>query len=164
MKQNFLNKAINNYRNYLNSSFNTVKIAYNSSNHETLSFDDFFHDWAQAAWELLVERIVCNTHESLVIYGSGSDYEQAKHSRVFFHSLEPTHEIICYSNKEVIDSITNEFINISSYEFDGFVAFNMEWFEINKPFDHVLLSEKVSSRLVVVPIENVEFKMQVMEM
>lgn len=48
-----------------------------------VSFEEYFDDWAQANWELLVERVVCSNNESLVIYGSGSDYEAAAHSRVF---------------------------------------------------------------------------------
>lgn len=43
--------------------------------------DEAFDDWAQANWELLVERPLCGVGEFLEIYSSGSDYEQQFFSR-----------------------------------------------------------------------------------
>ena len=59
--------------------------------------DEAFDDWAQANWELLVERPLCAVSEFLTIYGSGSDYERLRYSRVFFHDAVPTHAIVVKS-------------------------------------------------------------------
>ena len=89
MSSDLLNSCIDNFIKYLNTNFELVLKSYNShkseaQNHEinTVTFEEYFDDWAQANWELLVERVVCSYNESLIIYGSGSDYEAAAHSGV----------------------------------------------------------------------------------
>ena len=129
--------------------------------------DGYFYDWAQASWELLVERIVCSPNESFVIYGSGSDYEADIHSRVFFHKAEATHEIICLSKSTAIDSISGAEVDLTMFDFDAFVSINEEWFDISPPFNHILLTEKGAVEAdyvqVVVPIDQVSLRAQKIE-
>jgi hypothetical protein len=164
-----LPSAIENFRNHLSFGFESVKLAYESYEREAngrsddfaASFEDFFHDWAQSNWELLVERLVCEPQESLVVYGAGSDYEADKHSRVFFHASKPTHEIACVAKDQSIDWITGEVVDLSNFEFDGFVSINGEWFGIQAPFDNVLFSEKNVTgnyQQVVIPLEQVKWQ------
>ena len=172
MNEKLLNKSIDNFRQQLTISFPIVDSAYTAyvfgadsrQNQCVESFEDYFHDWAQANWELLVERIVCSSQEGLGIYGSGSDYELATHSRVFFHSLKPTHEVICISQHKVIDVIENELVDLDLYEFECFVSVGAGWFKITPPFDHVLLNERGvyggGYRQVVIPLEKVEFSIK----
>ena len=167
MNETQLKPSIENFRQQLNISFSIVESAYQlyvSASHENETvenFDDFYHDWAQSNWELLVERVICSSLESLSVYGSGSDYELATHSRVFFHSLQPTHEVICVSQNKAIDSIEGECIDLTLYSFEGFVTMRKGWFHISPPFDHVLLSEKgvygSAYRQAVIPLEQIEF-------
>ncbi|KZW99476.1 hypothetical protein JL49_17130 [Pseudoalteromonas luteoviolacea] len=169
MNVELLTPAMENFRNQLVAGFEMIKFAYeryakeaeNRSDDFAVSFDDFFHDWAQSNWELLVERVICNPNESLIIYGTGSDYEADKHSRVFFHNAVPTHEIICVAKTQAIDWISGRVVDLSKFEFDGFVSTSGEWFDVSAPFEHVLLSEKgVTSNYqqVIVPKEQIEWQ------
>lgn len=108
--------------------------------HDRGYLDEAFYDWAQANWELLVERPLCATGEFLEIYASGSDYEAQLYSRVFFHHATPTHEISCESQKiAVIDLLSGSEFDPRDCIFDRFVARKDSWFEEKPPFDHVLL-------------------------
>ncbi|MBR8843418.1 MULTISPECIES: hypothetical protein [Pseudoalteromonas] len=164
--------AMENFRNHLVSGFETIKLAYeqyakeaeNRPNDFAATFEDYFHDWAQSNWELLVERVVCNPNESLAIYGTGSDYETDKHSRVFFHNAVPTHEIVCVAKIQAIDWISGKVVDLSKFEFDGFVSTSGEWFDVSAPFDHVLLSEKgVTSNYLQVIVSKEQIEWQVNE-
>ena len=168
MNPTILETAINNFRQYLIHAYPSFKIAYdiyasgeNDRNCSTESYEDYFHDWAQAVWELLVERITSNNNESLQIYGSGSDYEGGGYARVFFHDLIPTHEIICIPKDKSIDTIMNEEVDLSRFTFEGFVAKIEGWYEYSTPFDHVLLHEREvyggGYRQIVVPIDQIKF-------
>ncbi len=172
MNEKLLNKSIENFRQQLNSGFAHLKEAYKyyasdnnvRKDYFIVDFDDFYHDWAQSNWELMVERIVCGVQESLVIYGSGSDYEAASYSRVFFHSLQPSHEVICEPVNKAIDSFTNEEIDLSLYSFEGFVCLDNGRYDTSPPFNFVLLHERGvyggGYRQVVIPLEQVIFKIK----
>jgi hypothetical protein len=112
--------------------------------------DEAFGDWAQAHWELLVERVVLGPHHYLDLYRVGSDYEQAAHSRVFFHQAEATHKVAVTSRSggALNDVLTADRFTPDDYEFDGFMAHVGDWFEEEPPFDHVLLSAGEVCRLV----------------
>ncbi len=172
MNEKLLNKSIENFRQQLNSGFAHLKESYKSYASENnvrkdyfiVDFDDFFHDWAQSNWELLVERVVCGVQESLVIYGSGSDYEAADYSRVFFHSLQPSHEVICVSLDKAIDSFTNEEVDLSLYSFEGFVSLDNGLCDTAPPFNFVMFHERRvyggGYRHVVIPLEQITFKIK----
>ncbi|WP_404389399.1 hypothetical protein [Pseudoalteromonas phenolica] len=150
INQELLPLAIENFRSILNSGFSSILASYESYAKEADSrdrdfavcFDDYFHDWAQSNWELIVERTVCSNESSLVIYGCGSDYEAAAHSRVFFHSIAPTHEITCNKGQLVTDLFTSEGVDLLKYDFEGFVSFRDGIYDLSPPFDHILFTEK----------------------
>ncbi|RYV02053.1 hypothetical protein SOPP22_10780 [Shewanella sp. OPT22] len=148
MNNDLLNSCIDSFISLLNVNFDMVNKSYEALKVESeksdsflVPFSDFFDDWAQANWELLVERVVCTPNESLVIYGSGSDYEAAAHSRVFFQKAQATHEIVCHSSK-AIDWVSEKEIDLSKFEFEGFVSVSGESFDVSPPFDHIHLTEK----------------------
>lgn len=165
MNIELLPKIIENFRTHLIECFSSVKIAYDIYIDEALSyendpqssFDEYFHDWAQSIWELLVERVTCFKGELLEIYGSGTDYDGPS-SRVFFKEELPTHEIVCKADHNLTDRITGEKIDISNFQFDEFVSFVEGWYKIDIPFDHILLTERnvfEDYRLIVVPVEQI---------
>ncbi|OCQ23757.1 hypothetical protein A7985_07400 [Pseudoalteromonas luteoviolacea] len=173
MNIELLNTSIDSFINFLNQNFDLVSRAYEFHKLETeksgellVPFADFFDDWAQANWELLVERTVCSSQESLTIYGSGSDYEAAEYSRVFFHKAAATHEVICTA-ENALDWITGEVVELSKFEFDSFVSVSGDWFEVAPPFDHILMSEKGVTgsgyQQIVIPRNHVEFTLQPIE-
>jgi hypothetical protein len=106
---------------------------------------------------------VCSNQETLTVYGYGSDYEAALHSRVFFHKANATHEVRCISEK-AIDWITDEVVDLSQFEFEGFVSVANDWFEVSPPFDHILFIEKEVKdnvyQQIVIPREQVIFTAQ----
>lgn len=167
MNNELLNSCIDNFISMLNLNFDLVNKSYKAHKVECeksdsflVPFSDFFDDWAQANWELLVERVVCAPNESLVIYGSGSDYEAAAHSRVFFQKAQATHEIVCNSSR-AIDWISEKEIDLSKFEFEDFVSVSGEWFDVSPPFDHIHLTEKLAVggdyAQVVIPRNQIKF-------
>lgn len=173
MNNDLLNSCIENFVGFLKVNFNLIEKSYathklkaEQNNYFLVSFSDYFDDWAQANWELLVERVVCSSQESVEIYGSGSDYEAATHSRVFFQKTQATHEIVCNSSR-AIDWIPKTEIDLSNFEFDSFVSISGQWFQELLPFDHILFTEKgaVGSVYirVVIPRQQVVFSSQVIE-
>jgi hypothetical protein len=118
--------------------------------------DEAFDDWAQANWELLVERPLCGPNEFLEIYGSGSDFEQQLDSRVFFHDARPTHEIRLTSrSRATVDLLSGDTIDLTEFSLEGLVARVDAWFEPQPPFDHVLASRE--SRQTLVPLSELTF-------
>lgn len=109
-----------------------------------------FYDWAQTSWELLVERVVCITGQSLVVYGPGSDYEEGRHCRVFFHHLLPTHEVACFALRgEAPDVLTGNVVeDLSTCSFEGFATQSGAWYRETPPFDHALLERDGHTFLV----------------
>ncbi|MFM2602022.1 hypothetical protein [Vibrio diabolicus] len=173
MSPEYLNSCINSFISLLNQNFEMVVESYSAHKLKSekhgyvlVSFDDYFGDWAQANWELLVERVICSPNESLVIYGSGSDYEAAAHSRVFFQEAKATHEIICNSSY-AIDWISKSEVDLSKFDFESFVSRSGEWFDVCPPFDHVLFTEKGAVGgdylQVVIPRNQLEFSAQAIE-
>jgi len=164
MNQDNLQFSILRFSVFLDSGFASIKSAYdllssqvNSPEEYVVSFDEFFDDWAQANWELLVERAVCGINESLNTYGSGSDYEMGIHSRVFFHDAVSTHHIKCIAGPEAIDHLTKNTIDLSDFEFDSLVSIDQDWYAIKPPFNYALLYKygepKKVGENVVVPTE-----------
>ena len=146
MDKVIVNHTMEQFRQHLVKNYSAVFSAYevycktteNRPNLFIVDFDDFYSDWAQANWELLVERIFCGIKESLVIYGSGSDFEAASHSRVFFNSRLATHKIMCSPKTECVDALSKKIIDLDGYEFDCFVCAKNGWFQPEPPFDHIL--------------------------
>ena len=169
MNHDLLGAAVENFRLCLNGGFHSLKVAYeiyvteqelqNQGYWE--DFDEFYHDWAQSCWELMVERPISSPGEFLLEYGSGSDYAG---SRVFFRFERATHEVVCIPKGSVKDCIASEPVDLSEFSFEGFVTLKGTWFEISGPFDHVLLDERGKYggdyRQIVVPLEQVEFGVQ----
>jgi len=129
---------------------------------ERVELADAFGDWAQALWELLVERPGLDTGEYLDLYRSGSDYEQERYSRVFFHDALPTHEVFVQTRDEssVVDILSGQEISLSSTKFDGFVARTGQWYDEAPPFDHVLLVDGKEHTQRLVAAEHVCFSIR----
>ena len=104
--------------------------------------------------------MICQSKESLEIYGDGSDYERATHSRVFYTTLLPTHKITCQVNQGAIDELTGQIIAASTYDFDRFVDFESDFYTLGPRFDYVLLNESISTaqREVVVSAKSVQWQ------
>ena len=165
MQNNLVSQAIENFRQQLIASFQYTKRAFelDSQNSDSDSFEDYFNDWAQVSWELLVERVICQSKESLEIYADGSDYERAEHSRVFYRDMQATHKVICIVNAGAKDLLTGESVCAAHYEFDRFVDVENGFYILGPRFDYVLLNENNNQqyREVVVCIDQV--KWQVLE-
>ena len=134
-------ETILNFRDLLNAGYPSWRrSAEVSLIHDRGYLDEAFYDWAQANWELLVERSLCTTGEFLEIYAAGSDYETQIYSRVFFHNATPTHEIGCESPRRVVvDLLSGNEFDPGACRFDRLVARKDSWFEDEPPFDQVLL-------------------------
>jgi hypothetical protein len=155
------NDAVMNFRAFLSSGYECwLRSAQAALKLDRGFIAESFDDWAQANWELLVERPLCVTGEYLDIYGSGSDYEAAAYSRVFFHEGLPTHEIICeaVNGKPVQDLLSNESTIPAQCRFERFVSRFNGWFDDKPPFDHVLLLKDNKQHLV--PLGSVKFVLQ----
>ena len=120
--------------------------------------DEAFGDWAQANWELLVERPLLGSAQYLEIYGSGSDYEAQLYSRVFFHDAKFTHKIICVPARDqpTKDLLSRDPVDFTKWEFDRLVAHVGDWYDDVPPFDHVLL-HRAPADTALVPIAAVQF-------
>lgn len=103
--------------------------------------DESFNDWAQANWELLVERPLLGTRQYLEIYSSGSDYEMSIHSRVFFHEAVATHHVGIAPEQggELSDVLNDRKVLPTDFRFERFVAMKDGFYDDIPPFDHVLL-------------------------
>lgn len=121
--------------------------------------DQAFDDWAQAQWELLVERTVLDQGEFLDLCGSGSDYETELHSRVFFHDATPTHEVgvASASGRQTTDVLSGAAFDPSTMQFEQLVAYRADWYESEPPFDHVLLVTDSDGLERVAPLADVRF-------
>ena len=140
------NVALQNFRAFLCAAYPQWKVVATEAGTD---LDDAFCDWAQANWELLVERPLCEAPSLLNLYSAESDYENAAHSRVFFQAGLPTHEIVCVMNgRAVIDHLTGSPVDLSGFSFDKFVARVGSWLEAVPPFDHVLLNRGDNQLLV----------------
>ncbi|HEY5956510.1 MAG TPA: hypothetical protein VIV60_08160 [Polyangiaceae bacterium] len=151
-------QAVMNFRDFLCAAYQTwFKSAQFPPLPGTSDFLDAFDDWAQANWELLVERHLCRHRDFLVIYGAGSDYEEDRHSRVFFHDALPTQEVVCQASGTVapVDILTDTQVNVTICQFDRFVSLDGSWYASTPPFDHVLLKHGTTE--YVVPIAAVQF-------
>lgn len=135
-------ETVLNFRAFLNAGYDAwLRSAQVTLTRDRGFLDESFYDWAQANWELLVERSICPTDEYLNIYGAGSDYEMQLHSRVFFRDAKPTHEIACESADDitVIDLLSGKEFNPTSCSFDRFVTRKDSWYQDEPQFDCVLL-------------------------
>lgn len=161
MQNNLVSQAIENFRQQLIASFPNIKRAFELDRQSlnSDSFADYFNDWAQVSWELLLERVICQSKESLEIYGDGSDYERATHSRVFYTKLLATHKITCQVNQGAIDELTGQIIEASTYDFDRFVDFENDFYTLGPRFDYVLLNDSRSTahREIVVLVKHVQW-------
>jgi len=140
-----LNDTVLNFRAFLSAGFATWhRSAVVALDKDRGFLDEAFYDWAQANWELIVERALCDRNEFLDIYAAGSDYECQLYSRVFFHDAMPTHEVFCEpaDGTTVVDILTGKTFQPSACRFDRFVAKVDGWYEDQPPFDHVLLEDE----------------------
>jgi|GEM_PF-607870 hypothetical protein len=136
-----VNQTLSNFRDMLNAGYPSWRRSAEAQvTTERRPLDEIFSDWTQAIWELLVERTLCPPGEFLQLYDSGSDYEEAGYSRVFFHDAGPTHELVCESAAgTVVDVLSGAEFHPDACVFERFVANIGEWFADEPPFDHVLL-------------------------
>lgn len=167
MQQDLVGPTLTNFVNFLNRNYHGVQDA-----HQALvgqppdpslaiqfhrpTFEEFFDDWAQANWELFVERVLCVNGEFLFEYGDGSDYEGDLHARVFFHRQRATHEIVCESSTVILDRISGNPVLLTDFEFESFVTMAEGWYCVSPPFDHALLSKRGEVGLpeqIVVPLD-----------
>jgi hypothetical protein len=126
--------------------------------------DESFNDWAQANWELLVERPLLGTQEYLEIYSSGSDYEMDIHSRVFFHDAVATHHVAIAPEQggDLTDVLNGRNIIPTDFRFERFVAMKDDFYEDIPPFDHVLLlhTEKGFDDVAVIHQDRIRFTIE----
>ncbi len=153
-----VNITIANFISFLNAGYPAWRRAAEVASERDREFlDEAFNDWAQANWELLVERTLCGIGEFLEIYAAGSDYEAQSYSRVFFHDALPTHEIVCQAAEQrvAVDLLSEQAFDPERCSFDRFVCYQESWYANAPPFDHVLL-ESGNSRFVT-PVSAVTF-------
>ena len=150
-----------NFQEFLNAGYaNWHKSARTALTNDNGFLDESLQDWAQANWELLVERPLCEPGQYLEIYSSGSDYEMQLHARVFFHEARPTHEIRCelVAGASNVDLLTTREIEPLECSFDRFVATDGTWFSDQPPFDKVLLVNGECQHML--PVSSVRFLLQ----
>jgi hypothetical protein len=154
------NEALLNFRAFLVNAYPAWRAAAGEAlAHDRVPLDKAFDDWAQANWELLVERPLCGTGQFLEIYGAGSDYEAQSFCRVFFRDALPTHKLICESSRDrPTDLLTDSTIDVAGAMFERLVARSGSWYESLPPFDHVLVRQ--GDRDLLVRLEHVTFSMQ----
>lgn len=97
-------------------------------------------DWLQAAWEILVEGVVCEKDEFLEIYGDGADCNGAS-SRVWLPGALPTHRIECEAKPGAVlrDVLTGHELPSGPLAIDRFVAWDGRQYDEAPPFDYVLV-------------------------
>lgn len=167
LNSSIINSVIENFRQALISGVDQVENSYEIYQREAnyaVSYDDYFDDWAQCLWELLVERTICSPLERITVYGAGSDYNPNQYSHVFFQEVEESHEIICRVKKGLtaVDVITGKNVELEEYQFMRFSAFDGTWFKLSRPFDHVQLDERNAFdghyQQILIPLNLVEFE------
>jgi hypothetical protein len=147
---NKVNTVINNFSDFLNGSNPTVKLV--RDNLIADNFTDIQNDFYQANWEILVESAICIPgKEWLRIYGEGADCNSGS-SRVTFPEKLPTHKIICRSEENIIDLISNQIVDFENYAFNSFAKtpndenldsrFNAILFEHNSENEYILIDMK----------------------
>lgn len=156
-----VNDAVLNFQAFLNAGYTAWhRSALVCLEKDRGFLDEAFFDWAQANWELIVERALCKTGEYLEIYAAGSDYETQIYSRVFFHHAKPTHEVFCESaaGTVVIDILSEREFRPDACSFDRFVSTKDTWYEDEPPFDHVLLEDGDTQYLA--PVSFLKFRVR----
>jgi len=102
--------------------------------------NEFFDDWAQANWEMLVE---CSIHPKaqvvLEIYGGGADCNDP-FSRVWRPEAKATHQVHCEAgNKQkMVDVLLGQEIKGPAI-IEELCTIENEWVSKKPPFDHVVL-------------------------
>ena len=126
---------------------------------DDVALEAMFDDWAQANWELLVERTLCKPGQFLELYGSGSDYEEAQYSRVFFRDASPTHDVLCEpASAAPTDQLSGFAVELTGAVFDRVVARSGSWYANLPPFDHVLLQR--GEQTLLVRVDEVSFALR----
>lgn len=144
------------YRNFILSSWNTI-VRFTSPI-ANLRKEEFIDDWMQANWEILVESSVCTYNTFLEVYGNGADCN-GDSSRVCYPEKMPTHKIICKSHKNnVLDLLSGNKIAFTEMDFDRFVSWDNNYYNISPPFDFVLLNNNNES--IVVNVRDVYFEVK----
>jgi hypothetical protein len=104
-------------------------------------FEDWWCDWTQANWELLVEAAVPWTERvRMEVYGDGADCHPSS-SRVTLPEATATHRLVCVPSGQL--PLKNELRGSSPHGhselvFDRFVALDGTWYREAPPFDMVL--------------------------
>jgi len=153
-----INNIVNNFRNYMLSSWDSFMIF--SNNLSKIELEERINDWLQANWEILVESSIVGIDEYLEVYGYGADCN-GDSSRICFPEKLPTHRIVCraLSSKPVMDMISQEMkLLTNDMTFYGFVNWEMNYFNIAPPFDNVLLEGKMGK--IVTHTKNIYFDLE----
>lgn len=117
-------------------------------------------DWAQALWESIVESSLPSTAfpVRLAVYGEGADCHP-RSSRFSFPDDLPTHEVRCFPiDGSVRDHLTGRPLVVAEegYALDRFVVTNGSWYEVQPPFDHVLI--ELGGQEYVAPVSNLSWR------
>lgn len=135
-----INILIRLFSNFLNLSWKSMTDILENN---MVSNEDFYNDWFQANWELLIERNVLKPQEFLISYGYGADY-YGDSSRILERDCLPTHTIVLKSANQALikDFLNNQTINVDGMEFNQLVAFRDGFYFIEPAFNYVLVEDK----------------------
>ncbi len=151
-----ISKPINVFRKFVISVWPIVlKHAESMAQIQNYGMKEYFNDWLQANWEMLVEASF-DPSEGVLLepYGEGADCNEIG-SRVFRPSAIPTYRVICIpiDGRRFIDVLTGNEIDHPAL-FDSFCTIENEWLKDSPPFDHIVLQGDDTK---VISVENVSF-------
>ncbi|ACU07091.1 hypothetical protein FIC_00636 [Flavobacteriaceae bacterium 3519-10] len=145
--ENRVNTVIKNFADFLNLSNTSLKLV--KDNLVADNFADIQNDFYQVNWEILVESAVCIPGEEwLQIYGEGADCNSGS-SRVTFPEKLPTHKIICRSEENIIDLLTNKIVDFENYTFNSFAEIPIDENLVTK-FNAILLEHNSENEYILI--------------
>ena len=118
-----------------------------SMDFDNVEREEYFNDWLQANWELIVEKAICKPGEYLQPYGEGADCNGAS-SRICFPKAKPTHFLRCANRLgEVRDLLSGRIVDVSKLDFHSFQNCAENTYSLKLPLNAVLFEGDTGSYL-----------------
>jgi hypothetical protein len=161
-----INEVVLNFRNFLVVSWDAFMV-FNKERYianideKDIIIEERTNDWLQANWEILIESVILyGLNEFIEVYGFGADTNGAS-SRVSFPEAKATYRIICKprNGDKVKDLFSNEFKSMDNTKFEQFVNWGGTYYQVNPPFDYVLLGDDSIDGMVV-SVNDVVFELE----
>lgn len=111
--------------------------------------NNYYEDWLQANWEILVEAKICKPNEFLQLYCNGADC-YGEYSRVTYFDKVPTQKVIgLLVKKPTYDFYNHEQISeLTNYTFHCFINVENDIGKNTPPFEYVEFEHDTLDKIV----------------